>query len=273
MKAILSTTYDDKYLFFLPIVTWCWNQLGVDVVCFIRDTIEENELKNRSRYSLAVNPTGDWSKIKINTLHSMFTCPPHKSATYAQCSRLYAAALDLPEKELLVTSDIDMAVFKRPPYHDMLTVYGYDLTPPGQIPICYITGTVKEWRAAMRINGRTYQQCLDDLLGGIEAEHFRGNYWSKDQQEAYENIIHYPATMVSQVTRAREGTQFAMNRIDRDDAYMLEHLDPNNFDFHMNRPGYDEQNFEKIIKVLQYHYPDSDLTWMREYRNQYIQLL
>ena len=35
MKAILSSTYDDKYLWNLPLVTWCWNKLGIDVICFL----------------------------------------------------------------------------------------------------------------------------------------------------------------------------------------------------------------------------------------------
>ena len=35
MKAIISSTYDDNYFFFLPIATWAWNKLGVDVICFM----------------------------------------------------------------------------------------------------------------------------------------------------------------------------------------------------------------------------------------------
>lgn len=37
MKAIISTTYSDQYLWYLPLTVWAWNKLGVDVVCFIKD--------------------------------------------------------------------------------------------------------------------------------------------------------------------------------------------------------------------------------------------
>ena len=34
-KAVISSTYNDIYLWNIPLVTWAWNRLGVDVICFM----------------------------------------------------------------------------------------------------------------------------------------------------------------------------------------------------------------------------------------------
>lgn len=272
MKSVISTTYDNNYLFFLPIVIWCWNKLGVDVICFMPEPNDDKKVekvsfvKDRMR-----NKSGsyDFKSWQINT----FCCPEHKEATYAQCSRLYAACLDLPEDEILMTSDCDMALFKIPQNAGShISVFGNDLVPHNQVPICYISADVKEWRRVFKINGRTYQECLDDLLGNIEAEHFRGNYWGKDQEESYNNIFgnHGHAVLLP---RARPGTQFASNRIDRDDSFWEDRLTPEIIDAHLWRPGYTDENFPKILKLLRYFYPDENFGWLINYRNEYIKIL
>lgn len=287
MKAIVSSTHDDMYLFFLPIITWCWNKLGVDVICFMPEFIS-----NPIAPDIVDKINIIWNACrtingKIEFAH--FKCPEHKEATYAQCSRLYAAALDLPENEMLITSDVDMTVFKIPISQfigDRISVLGFDLVPEGQMPMCYAAGTVKEWRTVFEINesdfnssyddflyrkDRTYQKCLDDLLGNIECDHFRGNYWSRDQEELNNKIIASNSYML--LPRARPNTQFAANRLDRDDAYLLERLNPDIIDYHMPRPGYEENNFNQILTVLQYFYPTDNFDWLINYRKEYIKLL
>lgn len=264
MKAIVSTTHDDKYLFFLPIVCFMWNKLGVDVICFAPKAKADdfNFLNLIARCGLS----------ERNMVYS-FDAPEHKQPTYAQCSRLFAAALDLPKEEVLITSDIDMAVFKVPPHEEMfwtgLTIYGGDLVPPKQFPMCYASATVEDWRNVMKINGRSYQQCLDDLLGEIECEGFRGNMWSKDQEELW-NHAHENAIIIS---RARPGTQFASNRVDRDDANWRSYVNENLFDAHLWRPGYTDENFANILELLKMKYPDENFDWLINYRNEYIKLL
>ena len=261
-KAVISSTYDDKYLFFLPIVTYCWNKLGVDVICFL--PIEKND-KDYAKIKLAMEYCNNY-KLSVY----QFAAPEHKEATYAQCSRLYAACLDLPEDEILVTSDVDMAVFKLPPHETRFTIFGYDLVPQEQYPMCYASASVKEWRSAF-CQERMYQQCLDNLVGVIECEHFRGNQWSLDQSELFRKLT--LPRIINIVPRARPYTQFALNRYDRDDAFLLDRLSLDTIDYHMPRPGYLEQNFNQILTVLKFHYPLDDFDWLINYREQYISLL
>jgi hypothetical protein len=281
MKAIVSTTYDDKYLYFLPIITWCWNKLGVDVICFVPNHSFDNE-KVRLIVLTALQ-----NRLDFQTHY--FDAPEHKEATYAQCSRLYAACLDLSEDEVLITGDIDMANFCIPPHTEVgpyFTIFGSDLVPPSQYPMCYLSSTVEGWRRAFPIQygalkeakgalvtleTRTYQECLDNLLGEIDCENMRGNYWGKDQEEAYNRIDAYGA--VHEVDRARPGTQFASLRYDRDDAYLLDRLDYNTYDYHMPRPGYEENAFNQILTVLKYHYPHDNFDWLIQYTEEYKKLL
>ena len=291
MKAIISTTYSNTYLYFLPIVTFCWNKLGVDVICFMpsgRTTIKKdgNVLQgvypdgNKKMY--LINET--IKKNKGNLSIHCFSAPEHKEATYAQCSRLYGACLDLPEDEVLITGDVDMAFFSQEwvnrfgnLYHPI--IFGADLVPDGQYPMCYAAMTVKQWRMVTKSQGKTYQQCLDEELGDLDSLHFRGNFWSRDQELLYNKLngcfqVSYPAPIPKVLeNRARQGTQFADKRYDRDDSYILDRLSPDTIDFHMNRPGYEEKNFEIILTILKYHYPDENFDWLISYTNAYRELL
>jgi hypothetical protein len=267
MKAIVSTTHDDRYLFFLPIITWCWNKLGVDVICFL-PTPDSEIFHSGEKMNLIQSTPPKF------TFHP-FKAPRHKQATYAQCSRLYAAALDLPEGEVLITSDIDMAVFKVPPYYKdvfigtAITIFGADLVPEGQYPMCYASATARDWRRIMRIVGKDVQECLDEQLAHEEMENMRGNLWCRDQ----ELLFKHARNNIVSISRARPGTQFASNRVDRDDSFWRDRLNHDVIDAHLWRPGYEDENFEKIIELIQFFYPHDDLTWMREYQKQYKALL
>ena len=264
MNAIISTTYDDKYLFFLPIVTWAWNKLGVDVVLFLPKYKNSNEAEKL----LLINK----QKIitKSNLMYCYFECPENKKSTYAQCSRLFAGCLYFSDDEILITSDIDMAVFSKDLIQsdDNIHVWGTDLVPAGQIPICYISMPKSKWKQVIRCDNHSYQEMLDYHLGSIECENFRGNYWAKDQEMAFTHIM--PHNFVEH-KRAKPGTQFATRREDRDSWGNADRF--NLIDAHLPRPGYTDENFEKILKLFKDVYPNDNFDWIIDYINEYIKLL
>jgi len=269
MTAVISTTYDHKYLWYLPITTWVWNKMGYKVVCFMPylQTTEENALID------LINDT--FRGIGVKPTYAGFACPDNKKATYAQCSRLYGAALDLPEYETIVIGDIDMLVLNTnyflPTADGIIDIYGADLVPEQQYPMCYAVANVKTWREL--IGEGTPQQHIDNLLGHIECEGMRGNFWSKDQ-ETLHNLIHSNDEVDYRLhNRAKPGTQFATQRLDRDDSFILDRLSPDIFDYHMNRPGYEPRNFAIIMVILGYYFPNEDLSWIEEYNEKFKQLL
>lgn len=272
-KAVISSTNDSLYSFFIPITAWCWNKLGVRSLVFV-------PLYRNKQMDLALETAKDW----ITFLP--FEAPEHKQATYAQCARLYAACLGLPEDEYLITSDVDMAVFKIPIdnfIEDRFTILGTDLVPNGQYPVCYCGATVKGWRETFKLyygalsgkedslaelKVKSYQQCLDELLGHIEAEHFRGNFFSKDQEELYNKIS---KTDRVELPRSNGENQFATKRLDRDDSYIFERQTVDVIDYHMNRPGF--ECTEIVLTIFQKIYPNENFDWIRNYTEQYKSLL
>jgi len=251
------------YSWFLPLVANCWNKLGVDVICFTP--------ANPTEATFFAMKTMNFNNENRNRSYGVLA-PEHKQSTYSQCSRLYGACLDFPEDEVLITSDVDMAVFKLPPYHGGFTIFGGDLVPDGQYPMCYASATAKEWRQAFKLNNKTYQQCLDETIGKEECENMRGNLWSRDQ-ETLKNMIMADASFITNVKRARPGTQFSDNRIDRDDINWRSYMNENLIDAHLWRPGYTEENFPKIMELMTTMYPQDDFNWLIEYNEKYKQLL
>lgn len=269
MIAVISSNYDDKYLWNIPLVTWGWNRLGVDVICFLPQLFRDGKIQNNAGDKLDLIESVINEK-ELNIKYHTFDCPEHKEATYTQCSRLYGGCLDLPEDEILVTSDVDMFVFEKPPYKGGFTIFGADLVPEKQYPMCYVSATVYDWRAAFQLDGKTYQSCLDELLSNIESTSMRSDYWAKDQEEIFNKISKYPEVNLIKRT---DGSPFATKRLDRDDSYILDRLNTPVYDYHLNRPGYENDNFEIILKVLSFYFPHEDFGWLISYNEKYKQLL
>jgi hypothetical protein len=275
MKAIISSTFDDQYFWFVPIVTWCWNKLGVSVECIIPS---EDNARYLDKFDLLIDVEAE-KGLRLE-IHS-FDAPDHKKATYAQCSRLYACALPtIRPSDYLIISDVDMAVFRNlfegyPIANDGdVDVWGADLVPPGQFPMCYIGGAAETLSSVFNPKNLSMQECLDNLLGGIDCDNMRGNYWAKDQETAYNELTgRMKSGHLFLRNRARPGTQFAQNRIDRDDSFWTDRLNDVVVDAHLWRPGYEDQNLNNLLALLGFMYPNDDHSWIIEYSNKYKSLI
>jgi len=113
------------------------------------------------------------------------------------------------------------------------------------------------------------QFLVDLVLKPISCEHMRGNYWALDQETIFNKLTAANVPIIKH-GRANLPHRFATRRADRDSWPDI--ALPDTIDAHLPRPGYKEQNFERIIDLLQNMYPLEDLSWIREYRNQYIKL-
>lgn len=271
MKVIISSTYDDNYLWNLPLVTYLWNKIGVDVICFMPSVFDNPVTTKEVEKITFITRVVKEQNISLSILN--FSSPKNKEATYAQCSRLYAACLDLPEDEVLITSDVDMGVFDEylKQYDGNIQLFGADLLEGEKMyPMCYCSMSVKQWREVMRIGDRTYQQCLDDKFNHVEADHFRGNYWCSDQ-EALFNAISTSIIPITKHNRAKQPEKFATKRLDRDDSYLMERDVEDIIDFHLPRPGF--SHFEKIIIMLEKKFPNDGFDWLKDYNEAYKKLL
>lgn len=266
MKAVIGCTLDDKYGWFIPLVTHLLNKLGVGVILFVPNPKTELE---KQKLELGLNCLN--YGYKENEVY-YFDAPEHKAATYSQCLRNYAACLDMDENTILFSTDIDMGLFKIPEYIDngQFSIFGYDLVPQGQFPQCYVTAPVKAWREVFNLNGKTYQQVIDNLLGEDECEHYRGCRWSVDQEQSF---LHISKVTHNLIPRARPGTQFADHRVDRDDVNWRAYVNDELIDAHLWRPGYSDENFANIMELLTMKYPNERFQWLIDYTNEYKKLL
>jgi len=283
MKAIISTNYEPTYLFFAPITAWAWKKLGVDVRFLMpfgkigvpEKYLNQSQIIGKRLFELVLRNITQTEHNKDLSVKILEFTPPTENheVTYTQVSRLFAAAdTSIPDNEILITSDCDMLVFQVPP-HDLngvFSVFGADLVPPKQFPMCYVTATAAAWRKVF-VKGRALQECLDDALAAENSIHMRSDLWCRDQELLYNGINLSEGILY--FNRAYEGTQFATKRYDRDDAYLLDRLSFDTVDFHCPRPGYEEKNFEIILKVLQYHYPLDSFDWVREYAAEFRSIL
>lgn len=265
MRAILSCTADDLYSFSMPFAVYGWKLIGVDCIVFV--PMDNYDASDSAVFRLGM-AMGMCSKIASGTEFRRFVAPPEKVITYAQCIRLYAAAHGT-DADIFITSDADMCVFngnfwQQFDYNGAINIIGSDLVPEGQVPMCYIAAPVVGWRHFMQIGVRSAQQCVDDLLAHLEAEHFRGNYWSKDQETAYHEIHSAPYPIVRH-NRAKPGTQFATCRADRDGWHVTHDI----IDAHLPRPGWTPENFAKIKELFAIMYPETDHSWMDEFHAEF----
>lgn len=269
MKAVLSVTDDPIYSFLLPIAVYSWNKLGVDCI-IMYPRLEREGREADARMGIVF----DWV-AKNNTVYPIKVKSDDRKATYSQVSRLFACAIrSLGEEEMLITADCDMAVFGDyllQGNSDRINIYGHDLVDEGQFPMCYISANVKMWRKLMCVGENDYYADLvREFLEPKYCEHFRGNYWALDQETVY-NRISEAGIPIYGYSRANHPTRFATRRADRDgwpDAF-----DHNLVDAHLPRPGFEQENFKRILSLFHAMYPGDDHTWLNGYREQFLKTI
>jgi hypothetical protein len=111
---------------------------------------------------------------------------------------------------------------------------------------------------------------LDYYLGSIECEGMRGNYWSFEQELIFNTLGNANCKLIP---RSNGQNQFALNRVDRTDLHYKDRLTHDIIDAHLWRPGYSEENFPKILELMQFMYPNEDFKWLIDYTNEYKKLL
>ena len=238
--------------------------MGVGVICFTPQFCSEATFFAMQ----TMNFNGENQNFSF-----AYIADENKSPTYSQLSRLMAWGIkDIADDEVVYTSDCDMLNFKLPPYDDSFdfTVWGNDLTPSTQYPVCYVGAKKSVWKRFFGIEDKDYQGALDYHLGNIQCEHMRGNYWCYEQELIYKTLQNANCKLIP---RSNGENQFALHRVDRTDLHYKDRLDHDIIDAHLWRPGFKEENFEKILELMKFMYPNDKFDWLVEYTNEYRKLL
>jgi hypothetical protein len=260
MIAVLSATEHDFYAMPLPFAVHSWTKLGFYCVIFVP--------KGR-------NPKIETAKKYCkNSFFVEFECEEQRIPTYSQVIRHFGAALPMLWEfgnHVMITADSDMAVFTDffSNLNDgQIHIVGADLTPEDQYPMCYAAMPVMQWHEVMGIN-KTFQEHVAELIDPIESDNIRGTQWCYDQWYLKKRLEPFKDRILFH-NRTNGKNQFAKNRADRDGW----HFDPFDIiDAHLPRPLTDEENFKLVYDLFKIKYPNDDLTWMRDYQQEYLKLL
>lgn len=241
---IISTTQNDDYLFYLPIVVKSWNELGYDVFLYYVGVEHDKRFQTAKKY------------ISNGFSYYILNIEGIRPETVAQVSRLYAAYHF--KEDILITSDIDMIVKKNIfETHKGIHTYGHDLTNFEHVPMCYIQMDAPRWRELMKIN--LSEPIEKNIVNGINEEPLSkspikyGGWWCIDQEIITKKIKATPF-VYSHHRGMMNG--LPIGRLDRSGWVMPQEI----IDIHL--PKEPLKNLDKIIPVT--------YEWVKDYANDYV---
>lgn len=273
--AVIATNHSASYQFFAPLTALMWREVvGFNTICFLTGTKADWQDKAAVLVEAKTREVG--ARVEyIGVLEG------YRDGQAAQSSRQHAAALDLPEDDVLMTGDIDMWPLSREWFrqHD-LTKYAfasyysnaYGWPHPPFLPTPYIAATVKNWRDVMGL------KCRGEILTQMQANFDRtlGRYhdswtaWWQDElffNARLRATDMWPAR-VQMITR--EGCP-PHDRIDR--GCWPETIDWSKplADTHLIRPGAIPENWKRIRPILAHYIPEH-MAWVDEYHKAYAEV-
>lgn len=280
--AVLSSDMNERYSFFVPIMSMAWRRLGWRPLCLLVGERASWENNAKTKFVLEMTPKEDVAAF-------ITPVAGYKISTTAQLVRLLAAALpSLKDSDYLLTSDVDMlplneAYFLHQDWSMRFNLFGADayaditqgLFPP-KFPMCYIGARANAWKDMMKLSsGDISEEARKALLG-------RADTWDNDEMYFASKIFSHPCFQgnVSKVSNRsyRKGEcellirtwpgGRAHLRLDRD----LWGFDARDgmIDCHCLRPGYLKTG--PLRFVIAKNFP-SDVAWFDSYLSQYLKLV
>lgn len=267
--VVISSNENTNYSFFLPIVAWMWKKFGWDVISLIYDEKHANERYLNYKSNLDVSKEVSFSECYLQKIEGV------RGETITQCSRLYVAdEVGIEDNDYLMTSDIDMLplsdYWNINGIEDKITSWGRDLTDY-HYPICYIGMKAKEWKRVMNLKDGIEEDMKRDLdLHPKSKSDKWEEWWQVDQDIITEKLLKEDINRIDRGVATN--SHYPKGRIDRGCwEKSLEQYE--RIDAHLLRPGWNEENFRKILNLILSVFPNENLKWMMDYRDEYIKLM
>jgi hypothetical protein len=268
--VVISTDRNELYSFFSPIVCLMWrNLIGYIPISILYENEQVWNAEEKSKFVLH-------ELRKFSAVEFVESVPDIKGSTVAQVSRLYAASLeDVPADSYILTSDVDMFPLQRNWFHQQdkskrFHLFGADANLPTILfPICYLGGNVETWREIMEINETGLQDNLLHHLNPLE------DSWNYDERLFAEKITRWKGFPHECMLIMRGWINgLAIGRMDRAIWDFNGHVTDITglIDSHSLRPGFIENNWNRIAFLLSRFCSREDLLYILNYREQYIKL-
>jgi hypothetical protein len=273
LRPILATSRDHSYDFFMPLTVMMWRKVvGAEPIVFLSETEKEWSEKSGQVLQEALTEIG----VKWNWVGHIEGYLP---AQCAQSSRQHAAALDLPEDDILMTADVDMFPLSREWYlqHDpakwdfsLFYSNAYGEKYPPYFCTNYLAGTVKMWREIMGLEptGTVTAQLQKSFDRHLCRYHDSWSGWNFDELYFGSRLKGWDGFPNRCQFIRREGGGPPSDRIDRSGW-------PSSYDWsrvwvdtHLIRPGALHDNWVRIRPMLEQFLPEK-MAWIDSYLLKY----
>jgi hypothetical protein len=270
--AVIATNHSHSYQFFAPLTALMWREVvGFNTLCFL--TGNERDWQDKAAKLVASKVQEVGARVQyIGLLEG------YRDSQAAQSSRQHAAALDLPESDLLMTGDIDMWPLSREWFrqfdldgYDFASFYSnaYGWPHPPFLPTPYIVATVKNWRKVMQL------ECRGEILTQMQANFDRtlGRYhdswtaWWQDEVYFNSKLREWDGWPKRVQMITRDGCP-PHDRIDRGCWPAVIDWSKPLADTHLVRPGATPENWSRIRPILEHFVPDH-MDWVDSYHRAY----
>jgi hypothetical protein len=260
---VISSNDNLKYLYFKPLVQWCWNRIGWKTIFFYNRGGEIT--KNITDIEQLTSDTigekeGFIRQVKVDG---------YKSETIVQCVRLYGSCI--MKNDYLMTSDVDLIPLSDywHPSDSTVTTYGRDLTDY-HYPMAYIGMPSYLWSGVIKITDNDVNKNLKrDLDYYIPKQK---NIWTTDQQIITERLLEYGKEKITHINRGTDKrTGYPLGRVDRSN-WRLDHAQL--IDAHLPHDILtNDRSFHNVMELLHTVWPSESFTWFLSYHKEFKKLL
>ncbi len=294
----IASNEDSTYLFFAPITSLIWRKfVGYEPIVHLVFP-QSTQLTDFVEIKL--------KELNIKTYDVNFLQNDYGTGVLASACRIYSCLIqDLDDSDYILISDIDMWPLDRDWFHlqdwnKPMHFWGADSYPYAvwnMLPSCYNGATKQWWKNFLNV-----MDCYS-VENGIQKhiEHFTmchnakfGKFWGYEEMLLAHLLLQIPNHRSSfQFIDREPGQFFHPDRLHRDhwtSKLLEDSTDPciaalrhtlkpfdgtiKGFkDAHLLRPGYTEENWPDLHKILTQLLSEEDLRWVEEYVKDFRSLL
>jgi hypothetical protein len=270
---VLSISENQDYIYLLPITVWTWLKFGWEPIVLFERTGNEEYAKMRGLTEDAIESFHEERFIR----HSLDAIEGVRGSTVAQASRLFAGALPkVNPEDYLMLGDCDMLALGDhwKPDFNKVTVWNWDLTGYGEIPMCYCGAPASIWHQIMGIETNFVNQEIAQAIGNYQnakSDDFY-TYWGVDQQILTLRLKEYGHDKITFINRGQGSHGYARGRVDRGaGGWRLDQ--PELIDAHLEQQTHHKmEKIERLYKLLGHVWPNEDFKWFHEYSMKFREL-
>lgn len=266
MKKFVSISVNDnpKYLYFLPLTSWCWRKLGWEPILMHVIQGFDNPLSAIEMLALDHSDVTRWGIFKNK----------YKTETLAQVSRLYISSNHGFEEDYFMTSDIDLLPLSDywQPDFNAVTSWGRDLTDY-HYPMAYVGMRQSNWNEVM-VTPWSSEVDLNVYINR-DLDYYvpkQKNVWTTDQQILTERLLEYGKEKITHIDRGIDPkTHYPIGRVDRS-SWSLNHRQF--IDAHLPHDILtNDKSFHNVMQLLHTVWPKEDWKWFIQYTKEFKKLL